>query len=493
MKGSIAILFLLLLACSSRPTTQAGKAPAQSPEKALPNIVFILADDMGYGDAGCYNPESKIPTPAIDRLAAEGIRFTDAHAPGAWCVPSRYGFITGQYPLRANMDLKRGSLVAKDRPTVGSLLQRNGYRTAMIGKWHLGFEGVSDWNKVDYRQPFRGGPVDRGFDYFFGMHASLDIPPYFYLENNRCVTAPADSVAGHQSPGATTAISGAFWRGGKIAPDFKHQEVLPTFTRKAVSFMESHVKEQRKQPFFLYVALTGPHTPWVAQPPFAGKSAAGEYGDFTMQVDYSVGEILKTLEKLGIAENTLVIFSSDNGPVWFTEDVQKFNHRATANFRGMKVDAWEGGHRVPFIARWPGKIGPNTTSAQPLCFTDMLATFAAVVGDSLPPNEKRDSYDMLPALLNKGTAQRKGLVVEGHTVREGDWKLIFGSGMGVLHRQYGKGNAPVGKGELYNLHEDPAETRNLYDTHPEKVAELTRRMEQYRAEGSAASESHSHK
>ncbi len=493
MKGSIIISFLLLLACTSRPTTQAGKTTAQSPEKALPNIVFILADDMGYGDAGCYNSESRILTPAIDRLAAEGIRFTDAHAPGAWCVPSRYGFITGQYPLRAGMDLKRGSLIAKDRLTVGALLQRNGYRTAMIGKWHLGFEGVSDWDKVDYSQPFLGGPVDRGFDYFFGMHASLDIPPYFYLENNRCVTAPTDSIAGHQSPGATTTISGAFWRGGKIAPDFKHQEVLPTFTRKAVSFMESHVKEQKKQPFFLYVALTAPHTPWVAQQPFKGKSQAGEYGDFTMQVDHTVGEVLQALERLGIQENTLVIFTSDNGPVWFKEDVQKYNHRSAGNFRGMKLDAWEGGHRIPFIARWPGKIKPHTTSAQPLCFTDMLATFAAAVGDSLPREAGRDSYNMLPVMLGSNTTPRKGLIVEGHTVREGDWKLIFGSGLGVLHRQYGKEQAQPVKGELYNLQEDPSEANNLYDTHPEKVAELTRRMEQYRAEGSAASESHSHK
>lgn len=457
--------------------------PAKSPSTALPNIVFILADDLGYGDVKSINPSSKISTPVLDQLAKEGMTLTDAHSPGSWCVPSRYGLITGQYPVRGIMDVKRGSLIAPDRITIASMLKRNGYRTAMIGKWHLGFDGVKDWENADYSRPLRGGPVDHGFDYFYGMHASLDIPPYFFIENKQAVTAPSDSIEENQSPGATSSISGAFWRGGKIAPGFKHEDVMPAFTDTAISFLKKHAATKKNQPFFLYLALTAPHTPWLAQKKFTGKSSAGEYGDFTMQVDYSVGEVLKTLEKLGLKENTLVIFTSDNGPVWFEEDIKKYGHRAAGPFRGMKLDAYEGAHRVPFIVRWPGKIKPQSSSASMLCFTDMLATFAAVVGDTLSPAERIDSYNQLPVFLNKGVAPRSGLIVEGHTVREGDWKLIFGNGTGVLQRQWGHVETQPVKGELYNLKKDPSETRNVYAGHQAKVEELTKRMEKYKAEG----------
>jgi len=479
----IVLLLAFTAACTGQRTTDATNALGKTSKKNLPNIVFILADDMGYGDVDCFNSESKIPTPNINQLASEGIKFTDAHASGSWCVPSRYGLMTGQYPLRKTMDVKKGGLIAHDQVTIASLLKESGYHTGMIGKWHLGFDGVSDWDKADYSQSLRGGPADHGFDYFFGMHASLDIPPYFFIENKRVVETPTDSIAENQSPGATTTISGAFWRGGKIAPGFKHEEVLPTFTTKAVSFIENHVKEKKQQPFFLYLALTGPHTPWLAQKRFKGKSVVGEYGDFVMQVDYSVGEVLKTLQKLGIEKNTMVIFTSDNGPVWFKEDIQKYNHRAAGPYRGMKIDAYEGAHRMPFIARWPGKIKPNTSSSQLVCFTDMLATFAAIAGDNLPLNATRDSYNILPVLLNSGVGQRKGLIVEAHTIREGDWKLIFGNGTGGLQRQWGLVKTTPVPGELYNLKDDPSETKNLYDKYPKKVAELKKRMEQYKAEG----------
>lgn len=481
MKHYILFICVVMTSCTGQRATYKAKASGS----ALPNIVLILADDMGYGDVTCFNPESKISTPAIDRLASEGIRFTDAHAAGSWCVPSRYGLLTGQYPLRKSMDIKKGSLIANDQITIASLLRRNGYHTGMIGKWHLGFDGISDWDKADYSRPFKGGPADRGFDFFFGMHASLDIPPYFYIENNHAVEAPVHTIADHQSANATTTISGKFWRGGKIAPAFTHEEVLPAFVNKAVSFIKSHVKEQRQQPFFLYLSLTAPHTPWVAQAPFAGKSAVGEYGDFTMQVDYSVDKVMKTLESLGLAENTIVIFTSDNGPVWFKEDIARFNHRSAAGFRGMKLDAYEGAHRIPFIVRWPGKIEPGTSSSQLLCFTDMLATFAGVAGDTLSLVERRDSYNFLQALSNTEAPTRKGLVVEGHTIREGDWKLIFGNGTGALQRQWGLAKVQPAKGELYNLKQDPGETNDLYMTHPEKVAELTKRMEGYKAENAA--------
>ncbi len=474
-------LFLFCFAISANGISQQNSANilAETHQKNLPNIVFILADDMGYGDIKAYNPASKIPTPFIDRLAREGMKFTDAHAPGSWCVPSRYGLMTGQYPIRKQMDVKKGGLIGPDQITLASLLKRNGYHTGMVGKWHLGFDGVGDWNKADYSKPLQGGPADHGFDYFYGMHASTDIPPYFFIENKRIVNAPTDTIAENQSPDATTKISGAFWRSGKIAPGFKHEEVLPGFTKKAMSFIESHVNE-KKQPFFLYFALTGPHTPWVANKQFKGKSRVGEYGDFTMQVDHTVGEILKTLDKLGVKDNTLIIFTSDNGPVWYKQDIQKFNHRAAGNYRGMKLDAYEGAHRMPFIARWPARIKPNTSSSQMLCFTDMLATFAALTGEKLLPTITRDSYIALPGLLKKGEPIRKGLIVEGHTVREGDWKLIIGSGTGVLQREWGGVTAQPLEGELYNLRKDPLEATNVYAKYPKKVAELKKRMEQYK-------------
>lgn len=478
------IILLLLVAvsafCPAQHHSIRRNVLSKTTEKNLPNILFILADDLGYGDVHTFNTASKIPTPVLDNLANEGIKFTDAHATGSWCVPSRYGLLTGQFPVGKNMDVKKGALIAQDRLTLASLLQRNGYFTAMIGKWHLGFDGISDWNKVDYSKLFNGGPLDRGFNYFFGMHASLDIPPYFFIKNKHPVAAPAGTIPENQSVGATSTISGAFWREGKIAPDFKHEEVLATFANKAISFMEEHQKQQKEQPFFLYLSLTAPHTPWLPREQFRGKSRAGQYGDFVMQVDHTIGEVLNTLEMLNIKNETLVIFTSDNGPVWFKEDIQKFNHKAAGPYRGMKLDAYEGAHRIPFIARWPGKINPHTSSKALVSFTDMLATFAAVVKDTISDETSKDSYNLLPDFLNKGVSKRRGLIVEGHTIREDNWKLIIGNGTGSLQKQWGHINVQPIEGELYNLKKDQTESNNLYKKYPLKVAELRKRMEQYK-------------
>ncbi|WP_020603689.1 sulfatase family protein [Spirosoma spitsbergense] len=480
------ILLTLLIALASLGLSdlQLTATPEVNTKATLPNIVFILADDMGYGDPGCYNPDSKIPTPAINQLAREGMRFTDAHSAGSWCVPSRYGLVTGQYPMRKLMNIQLGGLINADRVTIASLLQKRGYHTGMVGKWHLGFDGVDNWDKVDYSQPLRGGPTDRGFDYFFGMHASLDIPPYFFIENKGAVVAPTESIAGHQSIDATTTISGAFWRAGKIAPGFVHADVLPTFTQKAISFMDGHQRKTPDKPFFLYLALTAPHTPWVAKPEFVGKSKAGAYGDFTTQVDYTVRQILDRLKKSGIDKNTIVIFSSDNGPVWFKEDVQKYNHQATGRLRGMKMDAYEGAHRMPFIVRWPGQVKAGSVSSQLLCFTDMLATFADVINEPLPKQLTQDSYSMLPVWLGRSKAERTGLVIETRTVRDGDWKLVFGNGTGSLHQHYGHVDAPAVSGELYDLKADPYEQRNLYNTNQQRVSALNTTMDNYRSQGS---------
>ena len=480
MKPLILYLALFLAACSS-PERQTERSSSE-PDRP-PNVLFILADDMGYGDPGCYNPNSKIPTPHIDRLATEGVRFTDAHAPGPWCVPSRYGLLTGQYPARAQLNWQERALIDPQQLTLATMLRRNGYRTACVGKWHLGFDGVDDWETLVSDQVLAGGPVDRGFDSFFGMYASLDIPPYFYIEGDRPVTPPTETVSAHQSEGATTTISGAFWRAGNVAPGFAFEEVLPTFTQKANAFLKDHSRTSSDVPFFLYVPLTAPHTPWVPTADFDGKSEVGEYGDFTMQVDHVVGQLLQTLEETGQLDGTLVMFASDNGPVWFEQDVEKYNHRSVANLRGMKVDNWEGGHRIPFIARWPRQIPAGAVRDDLLCFTDMLATFAAIVGDSLPEAAQLDSHNLLPAFRDETVATpiRQDLVIGEDVVRQGPWKLIVGGGEGSLHRQYGRGvsEAPTDlPPELYDLSTDLSETNNVYKINAKRGEAMEARLRQ---------------
>ena len=467
----------------------AGCGAQSSYAKKRPNIVFIMADDMGYGDPGCYNPGSKIPTPHIDRLAEQGIKFTNAHSPGSLCVPARYGLLTGRYPFRSEREIagfSPTSLIEADRMTIGSVLQQNGYRTACIGKWHLGFENIKDYN---YDAPLKGGPVDRGFDEFFGMHASLDIPPYYYIKNDRAVQAPTDSIAANHTDGVTP-IQGKFWRAGKIAPNFKHDEVLPIFTEQSIEFLK---RQKSDQPFFLYLALAAPHTPWLPSESFNDTSEAGLYGDFTVQVDHSVGQVLKSLDELGMTENTLVFFTSDNGPVWYEQDEIKYDHKSTHFLRGMKADAFEGGHRMPFIARWPGQIQAGKTTDEIICFTDMLATFAAVAGDTLPAGAGEDSYNILPVLLNEPYSKplREATVIEDNVIIQNDWKLILGSGYGGISTRYSpelqaKRRQEKNKGKLFNLKKDPSESNDLYDEHPEVVKNLASLLERYKQQGKSA-------
>ncbi len=313
---------------------------ARAQEK--PNIVFILADDMGYGDLSAYNSESRICTPNLDRLANAGMVFTDAHAGGSTCVPSRYALLTGRFAAR--MQRGNGPLIAEGQATIASLLRDNGYRTAMVGKWHQGFDqdvrnrgepgkGIA----VDYDQPLTGGPVDRGFDSFFGMHASLDIPPYFYIKDRAPLMAPTEVIEDSSSIDGEEGwnkIQGVFWRGGDIAPDFKHHEVTPRFAEEAAQVIETH---DGRKPLFLYLALPSPHTPWLPAKEFVGKSGAGMYGDFVMTVDGVVGQVLASVDKAGMSDNTLLLFSSDNGPVWYEKDVQKFGHNSVGPLRGAKA------------------------------------------------------------------------------------------------------------------------------------------------------------
>ncbi len=482
-RNLIAIVSLIAVFSCGSPN----KENAQSP-----NIVLILADDLGYGDLSFYNKDSKIQTPNIDDLAAGGIHFTDAHSAGEWCTPSRYGLITGTYPARIALNWRERALIGDDQETLATMLKRNGYQTACVGKWHLGFDDLN-WENPGSMETLAGGPIDHGFDYFFGMHASLDIPPYFYLENDRLVEKPTGFVDDYASEDATTPISGAFYRQGASAPGFKHEDVLDVFFDKAKSFISGHLTETTDKPFFLYFPLTAPHTPWLPKDAYRGKSGAGEYGDFVMQVDDLVGQVRSLLEQKGISENTLIVFSSDNGPVWFEEDIRKFDHDSKAGLKGMKIDQWEGGSRIPLIFNWKSKIHSGKQSNQLIGFTDMMATFASIVGEQL--NDGFDSKDFTPVLFDQANDNiREGLVVGNDIYRKGDYKIIKGSGLGSLSRRYDPDSVYLdemdNKGELYNLAKDPYERENLYASNADLYQSLKTEFEAIVANASTMEQDH---
>jgi arylsulfatase A len=469
---------VLLLAPLLGALTAAEPLQAQ----AKPNIVILLADDMGYGDPRCYNPRSKIATPNIDRLAREGMRFTDAHAPGPLCHPSRYGLMTGRYPFRT--DITRWPtqpLIEKGQVTIASFLGAQGYQTAMVGKWHLGFR------EAGYDQPLPGGPVDCGFQSFFGFRASTDISPYFYIRSDRAVTPPTNHIEEHHSPGWTPS-QGEFWRAGGIAPGLELNAVLPRLTDEACAVINARAGKtgDARQPLLLYLAYTAPHTPWLPSAEFSGKSGAGMYGDFVMMVDAEIGRVLAALEKADMTQDTLLVFTSDNGPMWLPADVTRFGHDAAGGLRGMKGDAWEAGHRMPFIVRWPGRVKSGTVTDQTICFTDFLATFAEVCGAKLPDGAGPDSFSFLPVLEGRQAEDKpiRGPIVmragssPAMLIRSGDWKLInqLGSG-GFTQPKTIKPGPGDPAGQLYNLRTDLAETNNLYLKHPEIVARLEAEMQ----------------
>jgi arylsulfatase A-like enzyme len=396
---------------------------------AKPNIVIILADDMGYGDPQCFNPQSKIATPHIDRLAREGMRFTDAHAPGPLCHPSRYGLITGRYPFRTDVSLwPKQPLIEKGQTTIASLLHHQGYHTAMVGKWHLGFR------EAGYDQPLRGGPVDCGFDSFFGLRASTDIAPYFFIRDDHAIAPPTDHIAEHHSAGWSP-NQGEFWREGVIASGMNLQDVLPLLTHEACAVIHAHAEKNSaaRPPLLLYLAFTAPHTPWLPAAEFAGKSGAGMYGDFVMMVDAQIGRVLAALEKADMMQDTLLIFTSDNGPMWLPANVAHFGHDAEGGLRGMKGDVWEAGHRMPFIVRWPGRVKTGTVSEQRICFTDLLATFADVCGVKLSTNAGPDSFSFLPVLEGRQPADKpvRGPMVmqagSSSSMMRREWRLLNSS------------------------------------------------------------------
>jgi len=485
MKSALMLIATMLLGLPG-----ALHAAAHKPS-SKPNIVIILADDLGYGDPGCYNPKSKIATPNIDRLAREGLMFTDAHAAGPLCHPSRYGLITGRYPFRTDVSRwPKQPLIEHGQMTIASLLKSQGYRTAMVGKWHLGF------SEDGYDKPLSGGPVDCGFDTFFGTRASTDIPPYFYISGDRAVMPPTDHIEEHHSEGWSP-NQGEFWRAGGIAPGLALKDVLPRLTDEALQVIDSQAraKQTGRRPFMLYFALTAPHTPWLPSLEFSGKSGAGMYGDFTMMVDAEIGRILAALDRSGLAKDTLVVFTSDNGPVWYQADVERFGHASAGGWRGMKSDAWEGGHRMPFIVRWPGRVKPGTTTDQTICFTDLLATFAEICGAALPPDAGPDSFSFLPVLegvqpgdkpIRPPIVMQAGSVASMMMIRSGDWKLINGLGSGGFTKPSSIKPKPGEPAvQLYNLRSDSAETVNLAAKYTDKVNELMAAMKAIVERGSS--------
>jgi arylsulfatase A len=482
LRLALIALAICLSCCPS--VTRAGGLPAR------PNIVLILADDLGYGDLGCYNRDSKIPTPRIDRLAAEGMRCTDAHTPSSVCSPTRYGLLTGRYAWRSR--LKSGvlngyspALIEPGRLTLASLLQRAGYRTACIGKWHLGL-GTAE--PADYSRPFDSGPNSVGFDESFVLPASLDMPPYVFVENQRVTAAPSEQIG--DSAMRRNGGNG-FWRAGAIAPGFAHAATLPALAEQALRFVR---RQSREKPFFLYLPLTAPHTPWMPTDEFHGRGKAGYYGDFVAQVDATVGAVLDALIEKQFADNTLVIFTSDNGAHWLPSDIELWHHRANANWRGQKADLWEGGHRVPFIVRWPGVVAPGAHSDQLICLTDVLATTAAIVGRELPADAADDSFSFLPALLGKKSTEesagppRDAIVHHSSdgtfAIRQGPWKLATKLGSHGFSEPRNVESTPGGPaGQLYQLDDDPAESRNRWLEQPEIVERLTRLLARYQTEG----------
>lgn len=457
--------------------------------KERPNIVFILADDMGYGDTTCYNPESLTHTPHIDRLAAEGVRFTDAHSACALCTPTRYGIMTGRYYWRtpkkhALVMLYEPPTIEPGRLTLGSMMKQLGYRTSYIGKWHLGLryhakEGAPGpyterETHIDFSRPLEGGPIDLGFDSFFGSAGcSSSDPPYAYIEDRFTVGIP-DRL----SPEAWNVEPGFY--PGLVAPGWEIDEVDTTFTAKAVETIARYAQAESPEPFFLYFALNTPHIPWLAPDFIRGTSSEGPRGDMNALADWAVGQVYNALLEHGILDDTLLIFTSDNGP-----RPGQGGHRSAGPLRGFKNSPFEGGHREPFVARWPGRIEAGRTCDETVSLTDLVATVAELTGFGVPDEAAEDSFSILPALLGTGPcAPRPAMVNDtgGHydlvgdfALRQGNWKLII-----EAPRQ----NRPAEVRHLYDLGNDLAEERNVIDQHPEVAVRLERLLCRIKACGS---------
>ncbi|WP_417444553.1 sulfatase family protein [Joostella sp.] len=510
MKNILYLLAIILClgACKKANTEVTDNAKSN---KQKTNIVLILADDLGYGDLEVYNQNSKIPTPNLNTLAESGIRFTDAHSPSSVCTPTRYGILTGQYAWRTS--LKKGvlwpwdpPLIDPDRKTIPRVLKEKGYNTACIGKWHLGWKWrgidgniVNDtivggdygmpnrntlWDKIDYTKPVEGGPIAVGFDTYFGDDVP-NFPPYTFISDDKLEAVPniikPDTLFGNPGP---------------MVEGWDLRNVMATITKKAVSYIENQEKEE--SPFFLYFPLTAPHTPIAPADEFIGKSEAGPYGDYVNQVDYTVGQVVEALKRTGQLENTLIVFTSDNGSPQrdgsnmggkIRTIFEKYDHNPSEPFTGVKADIWEGGHRVPFIVSWPSKIKSKQESNQLISSIDILATIEGIIDtDEDKVHDFDDSKDFSKVWLGTSAEKvRDYLVLHSisgmFAIRNGDWKYIQGQGSGGwTKRDIDDKNLP---GQLYNLKNDFVEEHNLYTENKEIVDVLDEKLEQYKKQGNS--------
>ncbi len=498
---------LLLLAFLYLGTSAAALSKESSRQ---PNIVIIYADDLGFGDVHCYNPErGKIPTPNIDRLASQGIRFTDAHSSSAVCSPSRYALLTGRYHWRSRLQkgivgLFGKPLIAPDRLTIAGMVRQCGYQTACIGKWHLGWnwpispelrdllnvnkapEGQDDetyfateeqrqaWKNI-FSQAITGGPTELGFDSYFGTDVP-NYPPYCFIENDHTAGIPSEFLPKKSFEKNQASIP------GPAIKDWQLEDILPTLCSHAVDYINQSAKAQK--PFLLYLPLTSPHTPLAVTEEWQDKSQLNEYADFVMETDAQIGRVLDAIEQSNIAGNTLIILTSDNGcaPYIGADELERKGHFPSAQWRGYKSDAWEGGHRIPFIVKWPEEVKPGSTCGQLVHQADIMATIAEVLDVDLPENGGEDSFSLLPLLKGKEKPVRQNAVscsIRGiPSIRLGEWKLILDSGSGG----WTKGESDQ-KVQLYRLDKDPGETSNLASKYPEKVDEMKKLLEKLIEDG----------
>lgn len=454
---------------------------ATTAHAALPNVILVMADDLGIGDISPTNPACKIKTPNLQQMAREGVTFLDAHTPSAVCTPTRYGLLTGRYNWRSRLasGVLSGTsphLIPANRPTLGHLMRKAGYHTAMIGKWHLGWDWHKDDKAIDFTKPVKNGPDINGFDRYYAHCGSLDMPPYVWVDTGR-VTAQPDRVEG-----VTKGEDRYGWyRKGPIGADFKIPEVLPHLFAKSIEHVQTRAEQAKEgKPFFLYLALPAPHTPIVPVPPFKDASGLNPYADFVMQVDHHLGELLAAVKEAGLDENTLVFFTSDNGcsPEANFPLLQAQGHFPSGKYRGHKADIYEGGHRVPLLARWPGQVKGGQTTTALACLTDIYSTLEALTHQETQAVGGEDGYNLLPVLQGAATSGRETLVshsISGaFAIRQGHWKLCLahGSGGWSTPREPAAKQQGLPPLQLYHLADDPGETKNLAAKHPEKVETL---------------------
>ncbi len=491
---------VMVLALSS-----CGPEPSVKQTTPKPNIIVILADDFGVGDIQAHYPDNKILTPYLDQMVAAGMSFTDAHSGSAVCSPTRYGLLTGRYAWRTPLQewvlaCYEPPLIKPERTTLPEMLKGHGYTTACIGKWHLGWDWQGERESArieernglkkyqwEYQQPINGGPTAHGFDYYFGTHVP-NFPPFTFIENDRIVEQPTATYEYQEHPDHVVMPRG--FQGSPMAPGWKFEEILPEITRRAVNYI--HDQSNNEQPFFLYFSMTSPHEPVVPSEKFAGKSGIAPIADFVMETDWSAGQILEAVEQSGISDNTLVIFTADNGHSHYTgwEDLVAAGHMPSGPYRGHKGDIWEGGHRVPLVVKWPGKVTPGASSDQLVCLTDIYETcFQLMTGETTPANQGEDSFSFLDILLDKSKHSARQNIVN-HSVngefayREQGWKIIYRLPEENLRQSRGK----AANIELYHLANDQGEEADSASYYPQRINELTTSLQTLVDRGSSKPE-----